>query len=915
MKRIVTLYLGMFLTSLNLLYGQYSFNGSMSEEVLYNYLDRAITMQGQSAVEGTLQLTETERVQNINMLIDVGAKFIGRISGWWESGWGQNKLDQIVAKCSLNVANLKAQDPDIICQAAIFEYVSGTVETFNLPQHVLTTFNQAGGPRKFDYEAMLYPAPASQYQLYGNTMTESERAWIPDITQVETQMWFYYMATRYIDVGIEAIHWGQAEIMDERDQSTGNASWWNLLTKVRAYASTRNRGVIISDAHVPSGGMYFDPNPSNPKPIHQRQLLFDFHSFPTAYTRASGCNSTVQPIFLEAQANNGLYQRSWGGLNPQGWVTNSNNFLVELDNGGVGTSQGCGGQPSWSLYGWDEISWFANQPWSYREDALVYTWFKARCLDPKAHFEMPGMRNYWTSQTSQAKYRCNTGAFNHQATIKSLWNGNLDEIDWTHHNFTDEEVANAPSTAHVRRDVVFVGSNQIYYISTDGRVHGYIRSGDAWLTTSPTWSATNGTPISQQVKAAGDLAASPDGTRLFYRGTDGYLHGYTINSVWSFSYDSYSGLKTKLQQQNLKMSKDLVPHGNTRLYYIGRESSGAYRVHAFVKNGSTWTTNSPTWSAHGNGTSVNNQSQAAGDLALSPDGSKLIYRGTDGFMRGFNVLSFWSYSYDSWSILQTKLNQQSLKVDAALTWSGNSRIYYIGRESSNARRIHAFVKNGSSWTTTSPSHAAGNVNSQQQASAELVVNPSGTRILYRGSDRNLYGFTINSVWSYTYFNPEQNLNYSSQITRSMVMPSNDEVYYVAENGSSDRDLHVYRFEENACINPNIWVVQSGHNSNGKKGREGQTMSESLRQGKEGLKVWPNPVQNRLNLELISEGAGDISLMIYDLQGRVVLQEEGMKKEEGNSWKNSWDLSTLTAGLYVVLLKEGERSWRKKITVN
>jgi hypothetical protein len=87
-------FIALFLLSYTYLIAQsYSFNNSISKEVLLNYLDKAISMQTLSAVEGIGNLPEVERQKDIAMLINTKAKFISRIGGWWENAYGQNKLD------------------------------------------------------------------------------------------------------------------------------------------------------------------------------------------------------------------------------------------------------------------------------------------------------------------------------------------------------------------------------------------------------------------------------------------------------------------------------------------------------------------------------------------------------------------------------------------------------------------------------------------------------------------------------------------------------------------------------------------------------------------------------------------------------------------------------------------------------
>src|SRR3546814_6225332 len=46
---------------------------------------------------------------------------------------------------------------------------------------------------------------------------------VPDISQLETRMFFYYMACRYMEAGIEALHFGQAELMAMTDRDNNYA--------------------------------------------------------------------------------------------------------------------------------------------------------------------------------------------------------------------------------------------------------------------------------------------------------------------------------------------------------------------------------------------------------------------------------------------------------------------------------------------------------------------------------------------------------------------------------------------------------------------------------------------------------------------------------------------------------------------
>ena len=91
---------------------------------------------------------------------------------------------------------------------------------------------------------------------------------VPDVSRMETRLWFYYQAASYIDLGCEAIHFGQVEIMNRNDRELSN--WSQVLSLVRAYAAKHaRRHMVLCDGHVPSGGLLKDG-----------MLLLDFHSFP-----------------------------------------------------------------------------------------------------------------------------------------------------------------------------------------------------------------------------------------------------------------------------------------------------------------------------------------------------------------------------------------------------------------------------------------------------------------------------------------------------------------------------------------------------------------------------------------------------------------------------------------------------------
>ena len=379
----------------------YSFDGKISRAVLENYLSRAITYA---------ELLNGERVEkqlagntddNIRMLAHVGAKFVGRAIYMWGS---EGRLDGLLERARPIVEKIHAADPDIVLQAAAFEIVTTQVETLKVPKWVFDEFDLDVEDRSFDYEAMLYP----DGRRVNHWRTGSS---VPDMSRLETRMWFYYLAARYIDIGVEAIHFGQVEIMDDRD--TDHRGWRDMMARVRRYAARHaRRHFLLADAHVPSGGI-----------VHNDRLMFDFHSFPL---RIDEVVNEPKKGVLKVGYLDSLFTRSKGGITPSGWRCESLPYIVELDNFGSSGKPGRNVGMHY-IWGYDEICWFAHQPADYRNSWLKYAWEWIRRHDPNGYLQMPGSRTlanpvgkkiwYWANTPSNA---VPTG-FGQEETIKAIW--------------------------------------------------------------------------------------------------------------------------------------------------------------------------------------------------------------------------------------------------------------------------------------------------------------------------------------------------------------------------------------------------------------------------------------------------------------------------------------------------------------
>jgi hypothetical protein len=372
----------------------YHFDTTISRDVLENYLSRSISMEGLLNGRGDLD-------DNVRMLKHIGAKFIGRSLCLWG---GEASFLSNIARARQQTPKLHEADPDMILQACVFEIVTTQVEQIPVPDWVFTALGQPVEKRNFRYADMIYP-PA-QRRDWGRNGS------VPDVSRIETRLWFYYQAASYIDAGMEAIHFGQVELMARNDRDRAN--WSQLLALVRAYAAKHaRRHMVLCDGHVPSGGLVADG-----------KLLLDFHSFPL---RIMEVPDKPQDAILKVGFSDGIYGRSKGGPTFSGWSCEHLPYLVEIDNFGVSKQPGKPNAGGIWIWGYDEITWFAQQPDTYRNTWLCYGYDWVRKTDPAAHFEMPGSRTLRSPLDGKRWYYANTKSpatpegFGQEETIREIW--------------------------------------------------------------------------------------------------------------------------------------------------------------------------------------------------------------------------------------------------------------------------------------------------------------------------------------------------------------------------------------------------------------------------------------------------------------------------------------------------------------
>lgn len=384
----------------------YKFDGKMSEEVLRNYLSRSMTTMYLLTGHGDFE-------DNLRMLTNCGVKFAGRaVYQWGREEGGESALSNKLERAKQKAAWVHTLDPELILQACIFEIVSRDVDKLAVPAWAFEELGLAVQRRNFRYNDMVYPDGRFTNQW-------GQGASVPDVSRPETKLWFYFLARSYADVGCEAIHYGQVELMNRNDLQLDH--WAEVLGQARRYAVKHaRRRFMLFDAHVPGGGF-----------VREGKLLFDFHSFPLRIEELPDKPKEAQ---LRVGYTDAIYGRSKGGLTPSGWRCEHLPYLVEFDNYGRSRRPGEAGQGRFWVWGWDEITWFSQQPEEARNEWLRYAWRWVRENDREGFVQMPGLRIISGAPDGKRWYDVNRrsaatpNGFGQEDTVRAIWAADTNSV-------------------------------------------------------------------------------------------------------------------------------------------------------------------------------------------------------------------------------------------------------------------------------------------------------------------------------------------------------------------------------------------------------------------------------------------------------------------------------------------------------
>jgi hypothetical protein len=321
----------------------FAFDGSVPEEVLASYLSHAVTHCG----IGFCNKQKTVSFEDdMRMLKKMGAKFIGSAAFVWTSGFADDGFFYYM--CKKMAARAHAVDPEFLLQACVFEAIhKDSVDLVPVPAYVFDAFSLPVRERCFRYDDMVF-TDGRYLNHWGQDCS------VPDITRMETRLWFFYRASSFIRAGYEGIHFGQVGLIGRNDPDLHY--WKELIGMTRAYAAIHaRRHAILIDAHLVG-------------PFRYVEGLFDFTSFPI---RLKELVDRPRECICEEDYLDNMFNKKDGFYRP---------FLVEFDNFGLAEKPGEPTLTGHHAWGYDEITWFALQPQKYRHAFLRYIadWVNSR---------------------------------------------------------------------------------------------------------------------------------------------------------------------------------------------------------------------------------------------------------------------------------------------------------------------------------------------------------------------------------------------------------------------------------------------------------------------------------------------------------------------------------------------------------
>lgn len=354
----------------------------LTKSLLEAYLDRAVVH-----MSGNSREPEVWGERGLEYLRATGAKF----NHWADLGWVRvyTIYDWRVLRRAVDQVHGSDWGADVLFECGIMEAIGRQqVDSTEIPPWLLTLMEEFGiqdqrrfgpnGAGYFSYEGMFdRDAPNWPRHLVGLWYADREHEQsVPDITMLETQLYYAYLLAEYLDAGFEGVMFGQTMLTGARDKD--NAALATLCEFARKWATARAyRKAVTLTSHI------YDSRDWQGKP------LFTHLTWPTrlSYSPEAPFELRMGPPF---KAEGGRQ----GGEEIEHLLKLPHDLpiLLEIDNYGRAS-----GPSAVCEAGYDEITGFAAKPQAERERFLEEYYFKVRNWknatgNNRVHLALPGYR-------------------------------------------------------------------------------------------------------------------------------------------------------------------------------------------------------------------------------------------------------------------------------------------------------------------------------------------------------------------------------------------------------------------------------------------------------------------------------------------------------------------------------------------
>jgi hypothetical protein len=339
---------------------RFSAQSDLTSDLVDRYLCRAISHF----------LPWSNPLRSRDFLQDTGTKYIH----WSHLLWGQPPPDWKTLCAETDAVHGSDWGSDVVYEAGVMEAIyRSQIDGAAIPDWLFQCMEDLGinktrkpgpnGPHFFSYENMFDRGaerwPKDNIGRWSRDKDGKDQGSVPDLTMVETQLWFAYLITEYIDAGFEGIFFGQYDLVGSRD--TGSECLWELTQFTKRLAAERGyRHAVFLSTHHYCVAYKGQLSPDSPTIFtHMTWPSRMFYSSKHEFGMETGLNATVDGQHRTAAELNMVIKKPPFDLP----------VLIEIDNYGPsapGSPLACNSE------GDDEITAYKKKPHSARVGFLKY---------------------------------------------------------------------------------------------------------------------------------------------------------------------------------------------------------------------------------------------------------------------------------------------------------------------------------------------------------------------------------------------------------------------------------------------------------------------------------------------------------------------------------------------------------------